>query len=216
LTPLAFFVTMHVARMVEPGPTDMSLSRPLVDNALPERELVARIHAGDPAAFEELFKAYYSTLVTFVDAYVDRPTGEELVQELFLGIWRRHETWKPVGAVRAYLFAAARNQALSVLRKRRVASRTAEQFAAEGIALGAGECDRTPAQQLSAIEVQAACRRAIHELPESNRLVMMLRWDYGMSHAEIAFVIGTSIKGVEAELTRGLRTLARRLAWLHA
>jgi DNA-directed RNA polymerase specialized sigma24 family protein len=61
-----------------------------------------------------------------------------------------------------------------------------------------------------------ACREAIHDLPESNRLVMMLRWDYGMSHAEIAFVLGTSIKGVEAELGRGLKTLATRLSWIRS
>jgi RNA polymerase sigma-70 factor, ECF subfamily len=191
----------------------MSVPHSLTDSALSERELVARIHAGDQHAFEALFKTYYAALVTFADTYVDRATSEELVQELFLGIWRRHETWKPVGTIRAYLFTAARNQALSIIRKQRVASRAVEQCAVDESVLGATP-DPTPAQELSTNEVESACRGAIRSLPESNRLVMMLRWDYGMSHAEIAFVLGTSIKGVEAELNRGLRTLATRLAWL--
>ncbi len=178
---------------------------------LPERDLVSRVQAGDERAFEELFKSEYSALVTFVDAYVGRAASEELVQEIFLGIWRRHETWKPVGSVRAYLFTAARNQALSMLRKQRVASRAAQVCSVEESVLGTAVTP-SPAQELSAEETAVACRKAIHELPESNRVVMMLRWDYGMSHAEIAFVLGTSIKGVEGELNRAMKSLSVRLA----
>lgn len=191
----------------------MTVPRPLTESSPSERDLIARIHAGDQRAFEELFKAHYSALVTFVDAYVGRAASEELVQEIFLRIWRRHETWKPVGSVRAYLFTAARNQALSVLRKERVAIKATEQCAVDESVLRTGATP-TPAQELSTDEIADACRRAIHSLPESNRVVMTLRWEYGMSHAEIAFVLGTSIKGVEGELNRGIKALSTRLASL--
>jgi RNA polymerase sigma-70 factor (ECF subfamily) len=194
----------------------MSAPRPLVGSDQSENEQVARIRAGDVQAFESLFKAYYPDLRTFVDTYVDRATGEEVIQELFLAVWRRREAWTPAGGVRAYLFAAARNQALNAIRQRKSASRVVEECAADGSIPGANQSDRNPAQQLSTNEVESACREAIHNLPESNRLVMMLRWDYGMSHAEIAFVLGTSIKGVEAELGRGLKSLANRLSWIRA
>ena len=194
----------------------MSVPRQLVGSDQSELEQVARIRAGDARAFEALFKAYHPDLRAFVDTYVDRATGEEVIQELFLAVWRKRESWSPAGGVRAYLFAAARNQALNAIRQRKSASRVAEECAADGSIPGANQSDRNPAQQLSTNEIESACRDAIHELPESNRLVMMLRWDYGMSHAEIAFVLGTSIKGVEAELGRGLRTLATSLNWIRA
>jgi RNA polymerase sigma-70 factor, ECF subfamily len=193
----------------------MSLARPLTHNAA-EEEVVARIRAGDKQAFESLFMAHYSALHAFIVSYVDRATGEELLQELFLALWRKHETWAPVGGVRAYLFTAARNRALSAIRGRRILSRLAEQCAAEERSPGSSQPEKGPAQEVLASEVEAACRQAIHQLPERNRLVVMLRWDYGMSHAEIAFVLGISIKGVEAELHKSLRTLATRLAWLRA
>jgi RNA polymerase sigma-19 factor, ECF subfamily len=193
----------------------MPAPRPLAEGALSERDLIPRIQAGDERAFEELFKSHYPALVTFMDAYVGRAAGEELVQEIFLGIWRRHETWKPVGSVRAYMFTAARNQALSMLRKQRVASRATQECAVDESVLGSGVAP-SPVQELSAEESAAECRKAIHELPESSRVVMMLRWDYGMSHAEIAFVLGTSIKGVEGELNRAMKSLSVRLASLRA
>ncbi|HZS60790.1 MAG TPA: sigma-70 family RNA polymerase sigma factor [Gemmatimonadaceae bacterium] len=194
----------------------MSAPRPLVGRDQSENEQLARIRAGDVGAFEALFKSFYAELVGFVESYVDRTTSEEVIQELFLALWRRRESWTPAGGVRAYLFAAARNQALNAIRHRRSATRVVEECAADGSIPGTNHCERTPAQQLSTTEIESACRQAIHELPESNRLVMMLRWDYGMSHAEIAFVLGTSIKGVEAELGRGLKTLATRLSWVRA
>jgi len=194
----------------------MSAPRPLVGRDQSEQEQLASIRAGDVGAFEALFKSFYPELRGFVETYVDHSTSEEVLQELFLALWRKRESWTPAGGVRAYLFAAARNQALNAIRRRRSASRVAEESAADDSIAGANHTDKNPAQQLSTTEIEAACRKAIHELPESNRLVMMLRWDYGMSHAEIAFVLGTTIKGVEAELGRGLKALAGRLSWVRA
>jgi len=194
----------------------MAVPRPIVGRTQLEQEQVARIRAGDVQAFESLFKSHYADLRNFVDTYVDRATSDEVLQELFLALWRRREAWAPAGGVRAYLFAAARNQALNAIRQRKSASRVVEECVADGSIPGANQSDRNPAQQLSTNEIESACREAIHSLPESNRLVMMLRWDYGMSHAEIAFILGTSIKGVEAELGRGLKSLATRLSWIRA
>jgi len=192
----------------------MSTPRPLVESSQSEQEQLARIRAGDVRAFEALFLSYYPDLRAFVASYVDRPTGEDVIQELFLALWRRREAWTPLGGVRAYLFAAARNQALNAIRRRKSALSLEEVCAADGSVAGANPLDVMCAQHASTREIQAACRKAIHELPEVTRLVIMLRWDYGMSHAEIAFVLGTTIDAVVAALKRGLDTLAARLYWL--
>ncbi len=153
----------------------MSAPRQLVGRDQSELEQVARIRAGDADAFASLFKTYYPDLRTFVDSYVDRATSEEVIQELFLALWRRREAWTPAGGVRAYLFAAARNQALNAIRQQRSASRVVEECAADGSIPGANQSDQNPAQQFSTTEIETACRNAIHGLPESNRLVMQLR-----------------------------------------
>jgi RNA polymerase sigma-70 factor (ECF subfamily) len=50
-------------------------------------------------------------------------------------------------------------------------------------------------------------RAALEALPERCRLVMQLRWEEQLSHAEIAEVMGITVKGVERQLARGLRAL---------
>src|SRR5438046_8289010 len=86
-----------------------------------ERDWVARIRSGDGTAFEALFHAYHAPLCAF--AY--RPVGvrdlaEEIVQEVFLYISERRETWDVRTSVESYLFTAVRNAAMSYLRHERV------------------------------------------------------------------------------------------------
>jgi RNA polymerase sigma factor (sigma-70 family) len=195
--------------------TRVSLPRPLSENPS-ESELVSRIRAGDERAFEELFMSHWDALQAFVRGYLDRATTEEVIQELFLKIWQRRESWNPQCELRPYLFTAARNLALTLIRKRRTSDRAVERCAGEGISPGATHFNPDPAHDYSTAEIESACRRAIHDLPEARRLALTLRWQYGMSHAQIAFILGTTVKGVDAHVSRGLRTLARRLAWLRA
>jgi RNA polymerase sigma-70 factor (ECF subfamily) len=191
----------------------MSIPQPhaIGDKAYAERDLVVRVRAGDATAFEGIFKQHYMQLCEFVGSYVEAADAEELVQEVFCAIWRRRETWSPDGGVRAYLFAAVRNGALSAIRRKRVAARAAERCTDEGWTPAAGERTRDPASSASVAEAATACRAVISGLPEGRRLAMMLRWTYGMSHAEIAFVLDTSVKGVEIQLARGLKTLSAEL-----
>ena len=56
-------------------------------------------------------------------------------------------------------------------------------------------------------DLRARVTAAVESLPERCRLVMHLRWRDQLRHAEIAAIMGISVKGVEMQLTRGLRAL---------
>ena len=87
----------------------------------PERDWVARIRSGDGPAFEALFYAYHAPLCAFAYRLVGvRDLAEEIVQEVFLYIWERRETWDVRTSVKSYLFTAVRNAAMSYLRHERV------------------------------------------------------------------------------------------------
>ena len=80
-----------------------------------------RIRRGDYAGFEALYRAHYEGLFAFVLHYVKAPeTAEELVQDLLLKLWQQRQRWDPGGNAKAYLYAAARNNALKHLRHRKV------------------------------------------------------------------------------------------------
>jgi RNA polymerase sigma-70 factor (ECF subfamily) len=180
-----------------------------------EEECVARIRLGDEGAFESLFHAYYPRLCDFVGTYVrSLDVAEELVQTVFLRIWEHRATWEPTAGVRAYLFAACRNQALGVLKHERVVARVAQHAAREGIPLGIAATQVGPDDELHASELAGALREVIDRLPERRRLVVILRWQQQMSHAEIARVLGISVKTVEVQLGRAFAFFRAQLTHL--
>ncbi|HEV2751544.1 MAG TPA: RNA polymerase sigma-70 factor [Gemmatimonadales bacterium] len=180
-----------------------------------ERECVARIRLGDEGAFESLFHAYYARLCDFAQSYVRSPdVAEELVQTVFLRIWEHRATWEPITGARAYLFAACRNQALGLLKHQRVVARVARRATREGIPLGIAAARVGPDDALQASELARVLRDAVDKLPERRRLVVILRWQQQMSHAEIARVLGISVKTVEVQMGRAFAFFRRQLAHL--
>src|SRR5260221_480955 len=79
---------------------------------------------GDIDAFHRAFDAYLDPLRRFVYTYVTSwEIAEELVNDAFLQLWRRLQEGDSVRALKAYLYTAARNRAISHLRHRRVEAR---------------------------------------------------------------------------------------------
>lgn len=176
----------------------------------PLDDVVARIRAGDERAFESLFRAYYPALCDFAVRYVrEDALAEEIVQDLFADLWARRREWQVRDSVRAYVFTAVRNRALN-LRKRQLVESDWEH---EETSIGSRELQQTPEPADAAAEradLRAQLDAALDALPERCRLVMHLRWREQMPYAEIAAVMGISVKGVENQLARGLSAIRRR------
>jgi RNA polymerase sigma-70 factor (ECF subfamily) len=131
-----------------------------------------------------------------------------VVQDVFLKIWERRTTWALSGPLRNYLLAATRNGAISRLRHWRVERRIEE-------AVAAGTADALPflpphrdtdAGQRAA-ELRAAIDAAVQGLPPRMREAFVLSRRERLTHAEIAAVMGTSIKTVQEQIGRALRQL---------
>ena len=175
-----------------------------------DRELLARLRGGDESAFDAIFRAWYAPLVRMAEGMLrDRAVAEEVVQDVMLELWRRRETLAPDGSPQAYLFQATRNRALNHLRHLRVAERGETNAAAE-LTMPAS-ADRAVAEG----EIESAVRDAIRALPPRCREVFELSRMHGLKYAEIAQTLGVSVKAVEAQMGKALRTLRERLSpWL--
>jgi RNA polymerase sigma-70 factor (ECF subfamily) len=158
-----------------------------------------------------MYRAFHPTLVAFASRYVgDAARADELVQDLFLDLWRKRSTWTVQGSVRSYLFSAVRNHALNVRRRDGVERDWAGDEAHDDVrALHAPPV--SPDAMLDADELRERLASALAALPERCAIVMQLRWREGLSHQEIAEVMGISSKGVENELARGLRAVRQRM-----
>ena len=161
---------------------------------------------GHEAAFDRLFRAHYAGLCTFILHVVrSRDVAEELVQDIFLRIWDRPDHGASHDVTRAYLYVAARNAALTYLRRQHLHATWARtEMATAHLAPAA---DRA----LAYAELRAAVHEAIAALPPRCQLIFTMHRQQELSYAEIASRLGLSVKTVEAQVARALRGLRARL-----
>ena len=175
----------------------------------PDAELrwVEGVRAGDPSAFEAMFRAYYARLCRFAVRLVGNPADtEEIVEEIFSQIWENRAAWRPGGTLRSYLYRAARNGAINCLKHRRVVQRWAEsQLNDPGIRQYSLD------EEVQQHELRAAIEQAVELLPPSCRLAFVLHRQDGLSYREVADVLEISVKTVENNLGRAFRILRRIL-----
>jgi RNA polymerase sigma-70 factor (ECF subfamily) len=177
-----------------------------------ESALVARVRAGDAAAFETLFRRYYDRLYRFAYGFVSgrQDVAEEVVQHVFVRIWERRSEWVVVGTVQSYLYGAVRNEAMALLRHERVVD--AHAAAVRAAEAASPEHVSRADEHLEHAEVQDALREAIAQLPERTREAFVLHRQHHLTYAEIAAAMQISIKGVEYHIGSALRNLRKRLA----
>ncbi len=168
-----------------------------------DAELVRRIRAGDERALEIVFRAHYAGMASFVQRYVrSADVAEELVQDVFFKLWSKREHLAEIETLRTYLFRAARNTALNHLRRLKLERRWQEEQVAG---------DDSPAfvadDEAAWTEVDAAVQEAIGRLPPRCREIFLLSRDGGLTYAEIARALGISVKTVETQMGRALKSL---------
>jgi RNA polymerase sigma-19 factor, ECF subfamily len=175
-----------------------------------DRELLARLRAGEQRAFDAIFRAHYAALVGLAEAMLrSRAAGEDVVQEVMLELWRRRDEVTIQESLRAYLMRSTRNRALNQIRHANV-QRKAEPELARDEAVSP-----TGASRLVATELRDAIAAAIAELPPACREVFVLSRTQGLRYAEIATTLGISVKTVESQMGKALRHMRTRLAqWL--
>jgi RNA polymerase sigma-70 factor, ECF subfamily len=178
-----------------------------------DREWVARIRTGDVAAFESMWRAYKNDIGAFVMSYVrSRAAAEEVVQDLFLRIWVQRHLWEVPGPFHTYLFSAARNRAINYLRHERVEAAFRERVACGGGDGVAAEARAADADEEAVTHALAAdIGRSVAALPERCQEVFRLVRFHHLSYAEVATVLGISVKTVEVHMGRALTALRARL-----
>ena len=178
-----------------------------------ERDWVDRIRAGDVHAFEALFDAYYEPLCDFVAGYLKSDSvAEELVQDVLFHVWAHRADWRVRDSVRQYLYGAARNRALDMVKRSHVVERWAAQAVHDPAVRGMGSEPRSADERAHAVELARAVHDAVDRLPARRREACVLRYRNGLSIAEIAAVMGISGKGVEAAIARALDELRATLS----
>lgn len=172
-----------------------------------DAEIVRRIRAGEAAAFRSLYLTHHRSLWEFAHGFLrSAHDAEELVQDVFLGLWTARERWQVTDGVRAYLFGAVRNRAMNILRHDRVV-RAGEAEQGGGRSLAMGDPPPSPDAVTELHELEAAVARALSMLPERRRVAFTLRWRHGLGYPEIAKIMETSPEAVMVAVSRAREAL---------
>ena len=176
--------------------------------------LMALVATGDHAAFRRLVERHQHAVVgTMAKMLGDPVEAEDLAQLVFLRVWKNAGRYQATAKFTTWLFTVARNLVFNETRRRgRKREVSIEEREASGIAHSSTAPDARPDQELLDSELCAAIDQAITELPENQRLAVVLRRYQDLPYEEIAVVLKTSAASVKSLLFRARETLRQRLA----
>lgn len=191
-----------------------------------DAELLARMAAGDQAAFAIVYDRHVDVVYGAVARFMGDPgAAEETVQDAYLAAWRRAGQYDPAaGSVRGWLLGIARNRAIDRLRAAARRPRVVgigepqdggvddglERLMAGGLAsLAKPDLGPEPAA-LRAWE-RAVVRAALDAMTPLERRPLELAYDEGLTQAEVAVRLGWPIGTVKTRTRRGLATMRQAL-----
>lgn len=178
------------------------------DRRARDLELMQAVSQGDTLALDELLRTYWKPLVAQAHSMVgDADAAEDLVQEVFLRVWRHRRRWRGHGSVRAYLYRVVRNLTLNEVRRRRRFARFRERWG--GLPQ---HTPPTPAEVAAGSALESEAREAVDTLPPRRREVFILARFHGLSYREIAETMGISTQTVANQMSAALEDLGKALA----
>lgn len=171
---------------------------------LTDEELLGRLSGGDQKALSELYDRYsrpvYSTGMRLLG---DASLAEELVQEVFLRVWRRAGTFDPGrGGFSTWLYGISRNGAFDLHRRQRV----------RPVSAGPDALEWEPATRTPELDPQARVdgwdlARALSVLPSHYREILVLAYQEGLTQTEISRRTELPLGTVKTRVTAALRRL---------
>ena len=164
----------------------------------------------DLAAFDRLFGEYRPRFIRFAVSYVtDAAVAEDLVMESFMAAWERRALLSEK-SFPPYVLVIVRNKCLNHLRSRQVRLRAEEDLnshRARLLELRVSTLEACEPAQLFSDEARRLVDETLARLPERTREIFQRSRFRGESYKEIAASMGTTVKSVEFEVSKAMKSL---------
>jgi RNA polymerase sigma-70 factor (ECF subfamily) len=167
--------------------------------------LISRIRGGDEDALAALHDRYAQVVYSVALRVLgDTTQAEDILQEIFLQLWRKPETFDSNrGSLGAWLAVIARHRAIDQLRRRRPESDI------EDVMISVDSDLEQAADRNRAI---ARIRSAVEQLPSDQRRALELAFFQGLTHSEIATKTGEPLGTIKTRIRAALAALRKGLA----
>ena len=174
------------------------------------------LRSGDAGVLDELHRRYRRRLEAVAYRILrNRADAEDVVQRVFQAL--PTAAYRGASSLSTYLYRAATNASVNVLRSRRRREGYERQAIGNALALGT-ETPETPEAQILEGEILAEVAKALLKVKERHRRVLVLRIVWDLTNTEIGeregiplATVGTWLRRGREELRRALRPLMREL-----
>lgn len=164
------------------------------------------IRSNPDKALEYLYDKYYDSMCNLVFRILkDSSVSEDIVQDVFFGMWRKRDELTINSSVEAYLKRSCRNRALNHIRNNNI------YWEDESVLNDQIDSNHSLEDYLAADELNEIIGDVIATLPEKCGLVFTLSRFEEMSYADISRELDISIKTVEHHISKALRILRENI-----
>jgi RNA polymerase sigma-70 factor, ECF subfamily len=185
-----------------------------------DRLLIERVKIGDHEAFDILFQRYFTTVSRqAIRLARNREEAEEVVQEVFLTVYEKAQTFRGASAFSTWLYRVTMNAALTKLRRHKKGAELSlddylPSFREDGHHLVRPVVDWSNEleERVASEERQRLIQQALDQLAPVDKAVVVLSDLEGLSDREIGSALGLSVSAVKARLHRSRLVLRGKLA----
>lgn len=159
----------------------------------------------DKSNFRSYFDQYFKALVGFANKFLsDIDMSEDLVQEVFVKLWEKHDEYENETTLKVYLYRSVRNNCLNQLKKQKVR----QDYQTES--LPQLDTEEFFLDQVLSEEVSRMLYRSISELPEKRQQIVRYSLQ-GLKNQEIADMMGSTINTVKSQKMYAYKELREKL-----
>lgn len=174
-----------------------------------EKDIFLQIANGNHDAFTRLVDQYWNNLYGQAIAYLkDSHKAQDIVQEVFLTIWKNRASLPDIERPQHYLYTMAKNRILSEFRKKLLIP------IPDGIEQLQPASDSPADEQLATKQLRELVQAAVDQMPPQRRMVFELSRQEGLKYEEIAARLGISRETVKGHMIKALaqvRTFMRHV-----
>jgi RNA polymerase sigma-70 factor (ECF subfamily) len=168
------------------------------------------IKKGNEKDFKVFFYTYFPRLLYYACRFVDKETGEDIVQDVFAYVWENRKNIAMEDSFISFLYEMVYNKALNVLKHQQVKTEKHAEIEIMQKALNYFSPYNNPVfERIINHEQYEELKTAIDKLPEKGRLCIRMSYLQGLKVKEIAQILQISPRTVETHLYKSIKTLRK-------
>ena len=175
------------------------------DFQMSDEILIKKFQEGDVGAYNQLVNRFKDRLLNFIYRFVnDLDLAEDLVQDTLLKLYTHKDSYREIAKFSTWLYTIAANLARTELRKKkRRKTFSVTELSRDDREFIIASSDVDPSEDLSSQNFEKSVQRALAELPDDFKTIIILRDIQELSYDEISKIVDVPLGTVKSRINRG-------------